>query len=140
MSPFSVALRQLRAEYDVAQGELADRLGLRQSYISQLERGTKLPKDKDLVRKIVQALQLRPEEEASLWQAFQASRKFDFPPSDAPAAAYRYFAKLSDALPRLSTADFNTLSTFLDSVGDDNDPNKIETSDPAPESEAEAPM
>ncbi|NTY41460.1 helix-turn-helix transcriptional regulator [Burkholderia diffusa] len=140
MSPFSVALRQLRAEYDVAQGELANRLGLRQSYISQLERGTKLPKDKDLVRKIVQALQLRPEEEASLWQAFQASRKFDFPPSDAPAAAYRYFAKLSDALPRLSTADFNTLSTFLDSVGDDNDPNKIGTSDPAPESEAEAPM
>ncbi|WP_175947600.1 helix-turn-helix transcriptional regulator [Burkholderia pyrrocinia] len=59
MSPFSVALRQLRAEYDVAQGELADRLGLRQSYISQLERGTKLPKDKDLVRKIVRALRKR---------------------------------------------------------------------------------
>ena len=87
MSPFSVALRQLRAEHDVAQGELADRLGLRQSYISQLERGAKLPKDKDLVRKIVQALHLHPQEEASLWQAFQASRKFDFPPSDAPAAA-----------------------------------------------------
>ncbi|VWC41878.1 helix-turn-helix transcriptional regulator [Burkholderia lata] len=140
MSPFSVALRQLRAEYDVAQGELADRLGLRQAYISQLERGAKLPKDKDLVRKIVQALRLHPEEEASLWRAFQASRKFDFPPSDAPAAAYRYFAKLSDALPRLSSADFNTLSTFLDSVGDDNDPNKIGTSNPTPESQAEVPM
>ena len=140
MSPFSVALRQLRAEYDVAQGELADRLGLRQSYISQLERGSKLPKDKDLVRKIVQALHLHPQEEASLWQAFQASRKFDFPPSDAPAAAYRYFAKLSDALPRLSSADFNVLSTFLDSVGDDDAADKLGTSDSSPESPAEVPM
>ncbi|WP_420210628.1 helix-turn-helix domain-containing protein [Burkholderia aenigmatica] len=140
MSPFSVALRQLRAEYDVAQGELADRLGLRQSYISQLERGTKLPRDRDLVRKIVEALSLHPQEEASLWQAFQASRRFDLPPNDAPPAAYRYFAKLSDALPRLSSADFNTLSTFLDSVGNGVGLRKSKASNPAGESQEEIPM
>jgi transcriptional regulator with XRE-family HTH domain len=116
MSPFSVALRQLRAELELAQGELASRLGFRQAYISALECGTKLPKNDELVRKIVDALDLDPAQENMLRQAFAVSRRFDLPPPGAPAAAYNYFAQLSEALPTLSSADFKALSAVLDSM------------------------
>ena len=140
MSPFSVALRQLRAEYEIAQGEFAARLGVRQTYISQLERGTKLPKDGDLVRKIVGMLGLPPEREAILWQAFDSSRRFDVPPLDAPAAAYRYCAQLSEALPALSSDDIKILSMTLHSVRHAKRP--IENPDvrSAPQPEKEIPM
>ncbi len=140
MSPFSVALRQLRAEYEIAQGEFAARLGFRQTYISQLERGIKLPKDGGLVRKIVEVLRLPPEEEATLWQAFNSSRRFDVPPPDAPAAAYRYCAQLFEALPALSSADFKALSTALHSVRNAKKPVENPDAGTVPQPEREVPM
>jgi transcriptional regulator with XRE-family HTH domain len=141
MSPFSVALRQLRAEHELAQGEFAERLGFRQAYISQLERGSKLPRDSDLVRKIVKELCLPPNQETSLWRAFEVSKRFDFPPPDAaatvPAAAYRYFAKLQAFLPRLSSADFDALSANLDSITESR---QLGMEDSRSEREQETPM
>lgn len=116
MSPFSVALRQLRAELELAQGEFAALLGFRQAYISALECGTKLPKDDELVRKMVEVLNLGSAQETMLRQAVNVSRRFDLPPPGAPAAAYNYFAQLSEALPTLSSADFKALSAVLDSM------------------------
>lgn len=116
MSPFSVALRQLRMEYGIAQGDFAARLGFRQPYISQLERGSKLPKDGNLVSKIVEIFSLTPEHEAALRQAFEDSQQFEVPPLDASPAAYSYCAQLSEALPALSAADFKVLSTILEWV------------------------
>ncbi|MFM0203825.1 helix-turn-helix transcriptional regulator [Paraburkholderia fungorum] len=74
MSRFSVALRQLRAELELAQGEFAALLGFRQAYISALECGTKLPKDDELVRKIVEVLDLSPAHETMLRQADRTRR------------------------------------------------------------------
>ncbi|PMS16460.1 XRE family transcriptional regulator [Trinickia dabaoshanensis] len=116
MSPFSIALRQLRAELEMAQGEFASRIGLRQPYVSALECGKKMPKDGGIVRRIVGVLSLSPEQEAALWRAFQVSRQFDLPPPGAPAAAYSFFAQISEALPTLSSADFKSLSAHLVSV------------------------
>jgi transcriptional regulator with XRE-family HTH domain len=116
MSPFSIALRQLRIERGIAQGDFAARLGFRQAYISQLERGNKLPKDDNLVPKIVGILNLTPEHETVLRQAFETSRQFEVPPLDASPAAYSYCAQLSEALPALSVADFKILSTVLECV------------------------
>lgn len=116
MTPFSVALRTLRAKHELAQGAFADRLGYRQSYISALECGSKLPKDRELVRKIVQTLSLDDAEEATLQDAFEVSRHFSLPPQGAPAAAYRLCALFSEALQGLSAADAKALSAMLELI------------------------
>ncbi|WP_439684644.1 helix-turn-helix domain-containing protein [Cupriavidus oxalaticus] len=114
MSPFSIALRTLRARFELAQGEFAARLGYRQAYVSALECGSKLPKEVDLVDRIVQVLNLGPEEEASLREAFERSRHFNLPPRGSPAAAYRLCAQFSEVLPTLSPADAKALSAMLE--------------------------
>lgn len=114
MSPFSIALRTLRARFELAQGEFAARLGYRQAYVSALECGTKLPKEAELVRKIVDALDLDSSDEASLQEAFEASRHFNLPPPGAPAAAYRLCAQFSEILPTLSPVESKALSAMLD--------------------------
>ncbi|MEM5432827.1 helix-turn-helix transcriptional regulator [Cupriavidus oxalaticus] len=114
MSPFSIALRTLRARFELAQGEFAARLGYRQAYVSALECGSKLPKEADLVDRIVQVLNLDPMEEASLREAFEMSRHFNLPPRGSPAAAYRLCAQFSEVLPTLSPADAKALSAMLE--------------------------
>lgn len=114
MSPFSVALRQLRASHGVAQGEFASRLGLRQAYISRLECGTRLPKNDDLVTRIVDVFKLSPEQEVELWQAFDASQRVEFPPPGASPDAYAFCTRLSAAFPNLSSVHFRALSSVLD--------------------------
>jgi transcriptional regulator with XRE-family HTH domain len=116
MSPFSVALRQLRAELELAQGEFAARLGCRQAYISALECGTQLPKDDELIHKMVDVLGLSSAQETMLRQAYKLSRRFHLPPLDAPSAAFNYFVQISEALPNLTSADFKALSAVLDSM------------------------
>ncbi|MCO5413299.1 helix-turn-helix domain-containing protein [Ralstonia mojiangensis] len=114
MSPFSIALRTLRAKFELAQGEFAARLGYRQAYVSALECGSKLPKEAELVHKIVHVLDLDPVDEAHLREAFEMSRNFNLPPRGAPAAAYRLCAQFSEILPTLSPTDAKALSAMLE--------------------------
>ncbi|CAJ0715098.1 hypothetical protein LMG6871_01331 [Ralstonia edaphis] len=114
MSPFSIALRTLRAKFELAQGEFAARLGYRQAYVSALECGSKLPKEAELVHRIVHVLDLDPVDEAHLREAFEMSRNFNLPPRGAPAAAYRLCAQFSEVLPTLSAADAKALSAMLE--------------------------
>ncbi|MDK1383476.1 helix-turn-helix transcriptional regulator [Ralstonia nicotianae] len=114
MSPFSIVLRTLRTKCELAQGEFAARLGYRQSYISALECGSKLPKEVELIRRIVHVLDLDDADEASLRDAFEVSRHFSLPPRGAPAAAYHLCAQFSQVLPNLSPADVKALSAVLE--------------------------
>lgn len=117
MSPFSVALRTLRAQLELNQREFAERLGCRQAHLSALECGTKLPKDEGLVHKIVQLFNLDAEQQRSLRRAFGVSRRVDLPPRGAPAAAYDLCLRLSELLPTLSSSDVREISALLESVG-----------------------
>ena len=114
MSPFSIVLRMLRARFELAQGEFAARLGYRQSYISALECGSKLPKEAELVERIVRVLDLGGADEASLREAFEVSRHFSLPQRGAPAAAYHLCAQFSELLQTLSPADARALSEMLE--------------------------
>lgn len=98
MSPFAIELRVLRAKHELSQGEFASRIGQRQNTISAFERGTKLPKDPELVRTIVEALALGPGEESTLWMAFNASQRDVTPSSNAPAAAFYLYSFLGEAI------------------------------------------
>lgn len=89
MTPFSIALRTLRNRFQLDQGEFATRLGYRQAYISALECGTKLPKDENLVQKIISLLDLGAADEVALWQAYNVSKRFDLPPKGAPVTAFK---------------------------------------------------
>lgn len=114
MTPFAIALRTLRVKFELAQGELAARLGYRQAYVSALECGSKLPKETELLHKIVRVLELDSVDEATLREAFQISRHFNLPPRGAPAVAYRLCAQFSEVLPTLSPADAKALSAMLE--------------------------
>ena len=116
MSPFSIVLRTLRARFSLGQGEFAARLGYRQTYISALECGTKLPKDEELVQKIVSALDLGQGDETALRRAYNISKRFEFPPHGVAAEAYALCFELSEALPALSSEEINTMRVVLDSV------------------------
>ncbi len=43
MTQISDNIRKIRTERRMTQGELAEQLGVHQSYIAQIERGTKIP-------------------------------------------------------------------------------------------------
>lgn len=116
MSPFSVALRTLRAQLALGQGEFARRVGYRQTYISALECGTKLPKDEDLVRRIVVSLNLTNDDENTLWRAYTISQREIVPPRGSPPAAYRIYAQIKEILPTLSYAQMHELSAMLESI------------------------
>jgi tetratricopeptide (TPR) repeat protein len=70
-SAFAVLLRQHRAEARLTQEELAERAGVSQRAISDLERGVNRSPRYDTVRRLVQALELSGEAEVAFEQAAQ---------------------------------------------------------------------
>ncbi|TCW73200.1 MULTISPECIES: helix-turn-helix transcriptional regulator [Burkholderia] len=113
MTPFALQLRAIRAAYGLAQGEFAARIGYRQSYVSAIECGSKLPKDMELVERTIAALGLDRAGATDLREAFRRSQRYDFPPPGTPAFAYDVCAKLSDVIPRLTQADARALYEVL---------------------------
>lgn len=113
MTPFALQLRATRAAYGLAQGEFAARVGYRQSYISAIECGSKLPRDTRLIDRTISALSLDQTGATALREAFQLSQRYDFPPPGTPAFAYDVCAKLSDVIPKLTQADAKALYEFL---------------------------
>jgi transcriptional regulator with XRE-family HTH domain len=113
MTPFALQLRATRAAYGLAQGEFAARVGYRQSYISAIECGSKLPRDARLIDRTISALDLDDTGATALRAAFRRSQRYDFPPPGTPAFAYDVCARLSDVIPRLTQADAKALYEFL---------------------------
>ncbi|WP_150623016.1 helix-turn-helix domain-containing protein [Pandoraea horticolens] len=80
MTPFAHRLRAARTALGISQGELSACVGYRQSYISAIECGVKLPKDEELVDRTIAALELTDDEAQLLRSAFQQSQLLSLPP------------------------------------------------------------
>jgi transcriptional regulator with XRE-family HTH domain len=113
MTPFGRLLRAFRLDSGIAQGEFAQRLGYRQSYISAIERGGKMPKDDKLVDAAVAIFDLDQSNETMLRQAFQLSQPSAMPPPDTPFFAYELFPEISDVVPKLTVSEFKTFKACL---------------------------
>ncbi len=88
MSPFSRYLHQLRMQHGIRQAELAELMGYEQSYISALEIGSKGPPTAEFIEKLIQAVELIPEEQAELRSAAAASQRKLVVPADVPEETY----------------------------------------------------
>lgn len=79
MNPFAYQLRQTRAARNLPQKEFSQRIGYRQSYVSAVECGNKLPKNVLFVDHIVSVLRLTSTEADDLRNAYRQSLPRDFP-------------------------------------------------------------
>ncbi len=113
MTPFGRLLRAFRQDLGLAQGEFARRLGYRQSYISAIERGGRLPKDEKLVDAAILALRLDANSEIKLRQAFRLSQPSELPPPGTPFFAYDLCPQISDVMPKLTMSDVEAIKTVL---------------------------
>ena len=119
MTPFALQLRSSRTASGLAQGEFATRVGYRQSYISAIECGSKLPKDTKLLEQTISVLKLDLDNAMALREAFQRSQRYDFPPPGTPAFAYDVCAKLSQVVPKLTQANAKLLDQLVDLIDRD---------------------
>jgi transcriptional regulator with XRE-family HTH domain len=113
MTPFALQLRIARASCGLAQNEFSARIGYRQSYVSAVECGNKLPKGDTFVESAIVALKMNQADAEALRQAFHQSQPTDFPPPGTPTYAYDVCATLSDVIPKLSQTDVAALREFL---------------------------
>lgn len=113
MTPFALQLRIARAACAMAQNEFSTRIGYRQSYVSAVECGNKLPKSIEFVEQAIAGLQMSETDADALREAFQQSQPTDFPPPGTPTYAYDVCATLSAVIPKLSQNDVTALREFL---------------------------
>ena len=94
MSPFSADLKSLRETLHLKQGELAERMGYEQSYLSAIEIGTKGPPTRDFVERLIRCLNLDNSWRVRLYESWSSSERKLMLPNEAPEDVYRFCNEL----------------------------------------------
>jgi transcriptional regulator with XRE-family HTH domain len=113
MTPFSDYLFQLRRNRGLRQRELADILGVEQTYLSALEAARKDPPSPEQVARFAMALELTEEEHADLLYAAQISKRKLELPEDTNRAEYQLVHELVNSLGGLSDDQISVIRTVL---------------------------
>lgn len=113
MSPFAVALRELRLLRRLRQSDAAELLGYEQTYISALEVGTKGPPPGAFVDRVVRVFELNDSNEKRLRDAHDASQRRVVIPADAPEAVYRLVNELRQQIDQLHPAQIELMRVAL---------------------------
>lgn len=113
MTPFSDYLFQLRRNRGLRQRELADILGVEQTYLSALEAARKDPPSPEQVARFAMALELTEEEHADLLYAAQISKRKLELPEDTNRAEYQLVHELVNNLGGLSDDQISVIRTVL---------------------------
>ncbi len=91
MSPFSKLLSELRRRHGLLQKELAELIGIEQTYLSALETGIKGPPTPDFVARLQKALDLDPAAVKALDAAVDNSQRKMSLSADAPEEVFEVF-------------------------------------------------
>ncbi|AMK76909.1 MULTISPECIES: helix-turn-helix domain-containing protein [Methylomonas] len=75
MTPFGVFLEKIRRSRQLRQKQLAVDLGINASYISALETGRKEPPSRQILERLITALDLSDDEQAALWESAEQSQR-----------------------------------------------------------------
>jgi len=102
MTPFGLFLTNMRRSRQLRQKQLAMDLGINASYISALEKGRKEPPSKQVLERLIVALELNDEEQAALWESAEQSKKSFQLPKGMMLAEYQMVNKLRKQLGSLS--------------------------------------
>lgn len=113
MSPFAVALRELRLLRRLRQSDAAELLGYEQTYISALEVGTKGPPPEAFVDRVVRVFELQDLDEKRLRDAHEASHRRVVIPVDAPENVYMLVNELRQQIEQLHPAQIELIRIAL---------------------------
>jgi transcriptional regulator with XRE-family HTH domain len=113
MSPFATFLNELRLSRDIRQADLAEMIGYERSYIAALEVGLKGPPTDEFIVRLVNALQLSPDELHRLNEAIASSqRKLVLDPQSS-RELYLMVADLRDRIHALHPAQIKMIRDVL---------------------------
>lgn len=113
MSPFAVALRELRLLRRLRQSDAAELLGYEQTYISALEIGTKGPPPEAFVDRVVRVFELQDLDEKRLRDAHEVSQRRVVIPADAPESVYMLVNELRQQIEQLHPAQIELIRIAL---------------------------
>lgn len=113
MSPFAVALRELRLLRRLRQSDAAELLGYEQTYISALEIGTKGPPPEAFVDRVVRVFELQDLDEKRLRDAHEVSHRRVVIPADAPETVYMLVNELRQQIEQLHPAQIELIRIAL---------------------------
>lgn len=114
MSPFGATLEKFRKERSIKQVELAQLLGIEQSYISAMERGHKGPPSDALLEKIASVLKLPRIEKRQLLHDAEISKLAFKIPQKTTRSEFELLHKLRKHLGTLNDRQVLVISTVLD--------------------------
>jgi len=113
MSPFGHFLENIRRSRQLRQKQLAADLGVQACYISALEKGRKTPPSKQVLEKLINALDLNDEELTAMWESVEQSQRSFLLPDGMMLAEYRMVNELRKQLGRLSEGQITIILDVL---------------------------
>lgn len=113
MSPFAVALRELRFARGLRQAELASLVGCQRTYLSAVENDQYVAPPPDFVERLRSSLALTDDEARDLEAARVRSRRSYQVPDDAPQAVYELVFELFAKLDGLNAPMVEALTQML---------------------------
>lgn len=113
MSPFALYLKTLRANRNLRQKDLAERLGYEQSYVSALELGAKGPPNREFIDRLISKLALTEDEMGQLEDAFARSSRTIKLPASASRDLYGMFYELGRQIQALDPLQIQLINLAL---------------------------
>ena len=113
MTPFGNVLSQLRRSRKLQQRELAERIGVQPCYISAMEGGKKGPPSNAVIHKLIDALELSPEEAHSLKSSIGPSERVFRVPESVSLEEYAFLWELRQRLGSLSGEELAIMTNAL---------------------------
>lgn len=113
MTPFGLALIELRQARSLRQNQLAELLHIDPSYLCGLESGRKGPPSKDFVKRVQRVLDLDDIETLKLEQEARLSRRKYEIPSGAKPAEYKLVSMLINRVGQLKQTQINAMIEIL---------------------------
>lgn len=113
MTPFGVCVERLRRSRGFQQQQLAAEIGINSCYLSNIENGRKGPPSIQIISRLIEALELTPEEEEELNATQRQSKQKRDMPRGAGLHEYVFIEQLWQRLGTLSVAEAEALTKVL---------------------------
>lgn len=118
MSPFSRLLSELRRRHGLLQKDLAELVGIEQTYLSALETGIKGPPTPDFVARLQKALNLDANAIKALEQAVDNSQRKMSLSADAPEEVFEVFNEFRRQIDTIHPSQLDIFRMALALKGD----------------------
>lgn len=114
MTPFGEYLEHIRRSRCLQQTQMADIMGINQTYVSAIEKGRRRTLPKQVLMRVVEHLQLTQDEQTALWYALEISEPVFRLPNSMSKAEFEFVHKLRKSLGNLNRSQLVIMSEVLE--------------------------